>query len=48
MKSLKGEFKDRFDERVGKKIIDFGSHVVKKRVVPDETHQISQALFDPP
>jgi hypothetical protein len=38
--------KDRFDERVGKKIVDFGSRVAKKLVVPDEIDQISRALFD--
>jgi hypothetical protein len=43
---FRGRIKDGFDERVGKKIIDFGSHVVKKLVVPDETDQISRALFD--
>jgi molybdopterin biosynthesis enzyme len=37
--------KDSFDERVGKKIADLGSRVVKKLVVPDEIDQISQALL---
>jgi molybdenum cofactor synthesis domain-containing protein len=41
-----GRIKDSFDERVGKKIVDFGSRVVKKHVVPDETDQISKALYD--
>ena len=41
----KGRIKDRFDDRVGKKIIRFGSRIVKKEVVPDDVHQISQALL---
>ena len=42
---FKGRIKDRFDDRVGKKIIRFGSRIVKKEVVPDDVHQISQALL---
>jgi molybdopterin biosynthesis enzyme len=37
---------DRFDDRVGKKIIDFGSRVVKKRIVPDDIQQVAQALIE--
>jgi hypothetical protein len=37
-----GRTEDRLDDRVGKKIIDFGSCVVKKRIVPDDIHQISE------
>jgi hypothetical protein len=37
---------DRFDDRVGEKILKFGSHVLKKRVVPDDIQQIAQALTD--
>ena len=42
---FKGRIKDRFDDRVGKKIIHFGSRIVKKEVVPDDVHQISQSLL---
>lgn len=42
---FKGRIKDRFDDRVGKKIIRFGSRIVKKEVVPDDVHQICQALL---
>ena len=38
--------KDSFNERIGKKIADLGSRVVKKLVVPDEIDRISQALLD--
>ena len=41
-----GRIEDRFDDRVGKKIIDFGSRVVKKRIVPDDISQISNALSE--
>jgi len=41
-----GRTEDRFDDRVGKKIVDFGSRVIKKLVVSDDIHQISQALLD--
>lgn len=41
-----GRIKDSFDEKVGKKIADFGCRVVKKLVVPDEIGQISRALLD--
>ena len=41
---FKGRTEDRFDDKVGKKIIDFGSRVVMKRVVPDDAYQISDAL----
>jgi len=43
---FKGRTEDRFDDRVGKKIIDFGSRVVTKRVVPDDAYQISKALSE--
>jgi len=42
---FKGRIKDRFDDRVGKKISHFGSRIVKKEVVPDDVHQISGALI---
>ena len=41
-----GRIEDRFDDRVGKKIVDFGSRVVKKRIVPDDISQISNALSE--
>jgi len=41
-----GRTEDRFDDRVGKKIVGFGSCVIKKLVVSDDIHQISQALLD--
>jgi molybdenum cofactor synthesis domain-containing protein len=41
-----GRTEDRFDDRVGKKILNLGSRVVKKKVVPDEIHQIAQALLE--
>jgi molybdenum cofactor synthesis domain-containing protein len=41
----RGRIKDRFDDRVGKKINKFGSRVKKKVVVPDDAHKISQALL---
>jgi len=41
----RGRIKDRFDDRVGKKINKFGSRVMKKVVVPDDAHKISQALL---
>jgi len=43
---FKERTKDRFDDRVGKKINKFGSRLVKKFVVPDEIDQISKALLD--
>lgn len=43
---IKGRTQDRFDDKVGKKINQFGSRVVRKFVVPDEMDQISKALFD--
>jgi len=42
---FKGRTEDRFDDKVGKKIVDLGSHVVKKVVVPDDIQQIAQALI---
>ena len=42
---FKRRIKDRFDDRVGEKINKFGSRVVKKEVVPDDAHQISQSLL---
>lgn len=41
-----GRIDDRFDGRVGKKIAAFGSRVIKKLIVPDDIHQISQALLE--
>jgi len=41
----KGRIKDQFDNRVGNKIRQFGSQVVKKEVVPDDAGQISLALL---
>ncbi len=41
----RGRIKDRFDDRVGKKIDAFGSQVAKKVVVPDDIQQISQTLL---
>jgi molybdenum cofactor synthesis domain-containing protein len=43
---FKGRIRDRFDERVRKKIVNLGSRVVKKRVVPDDIQQIAQALVE--
>ena len=43
---FKRRTEDRFDDKVGKKIIDFGSRVVTKRVVPDDAYQISKALAE--
>lgn len=42
----RGRVKDRFDDRVGKKVSHFGSRVMKKRVVPDDADQISKALLE--
>jgi hypothetical protein len=41
-----GRIQDSFDEKVGKKVAEFGSRVVKKFIVPDEADQISRALYD--
>jgi len=41
-----GRIEDRFDDRVGKKIVDYGSQVVKKLIVPDDIQQIAQALTE--
>ena len=41
-----GRTEDRFDDRVGKKILNFGSRVVKKQIVPDDIQQISKALLE--
>ena len=43
---FKSRVQDRFDDRVGKKIDDLGSRVVEKMVVPDDVHQIAQALLE--
>jgi molybdenum cofactor synthesis domain-containing protein len=43
---FKRRIQDRFDDRVGKKIADFGSQVIKKKVVPDDIHEIAQALLE--
>jgi molybdenum cofactor synthesis domain-containing protein len=42
---FKGRIKDRFDDRVSKKIVHFGSRIVKKEIVPDDVYQISRALL---
>jgi hypothetical protein len=42
---FKGRIKDRFDERVGKRIVRFGSRIIKKEIVPDDVDQISRALL---
>jgi len=42
----RGRIKDRFDDRVGKKVSRFGSRIVKKQVVPDNAYQISKALSE--
>ncbi len=42
---FKGRTKDRFDDRVGEKIVAFGSRVAKKLVVSDDIQQIAQALI---
>ena len=41
-----GRTEDRFDDKVGKKIVDFGSRVLKKRIVPDDISQISNVLSE--
>ena len=41
---LKGRVADRFDDRVGRKIKKWGSSVTKKKIVPDDMHQIARAL----
>ncbi len=41
----KGKIQDQFNDRVGHKISQYGSRLVKKVVVPDEPHQISQSLL---
>ncbi|MDI7260890.1 MAG: molybdopterin-binding protein [Thermodesulfobacteriota bacterium] len=41
---FKGRTEDRFDDKVGEKINQFGSRVVKKRIVPDDVRQIAQSL----
>jgi molybdenum cofactor synthesis domain-containing protein len=43
---VRGRTKDRFDDKVGRKINQFGSHVVRKFVVPDEIDQIYRALLN--
>jgi molybdenum cofactor synthesis domain-containing protein len=43
---FKGRIQDRFDEKVGKKITDYGCHVVKKRIVSDDIQQIAQAVSE--
>jgi molybdenum cofactor synthesis domain-containing protein len=42
---FKGRIRDQFDHTAGKKIVHFGSRIVKKEVVPDDVHQISQVLL---
>lgn len=41
-----GRIKNGFDNSVGKKVLHFGSKVVKKIIVPDDTNQISKALLE--
>jgi hypothetical protein len=41
-----GRTEDRFDEKVGQKIVNYGSQIIKKLVVPDEISQISKALLE--
>jgi hypothetical protein len=41
-----GRTEDRFDDKVGQKIVNYGSQIVKKVVVPDDISQISRALLD--
>jgi len=43
---FKGRTEDRFDDRVGEKIIGLGSRVVKKMVIPDDIDRIAQALLE--
>lgn len=43
---FKSRIQDRFDDMVAKKIADFGSLVIKKKVVPDNIHEIAQALLE--
>jgi hypothetical protein len=43
---FKGRIQDRFDDSVGKKIVNFGSMVVKKRILPDDIQQIVHALTE--
>jgi len=43
---FKGRIQDRFDEKVGKKIIDYGCHVVEKRIVSDDAQQIARAVTE--
>ena len=43
---FKRRTEDRFDDKIGKKIAHFGSRVIKKIVVPDDIHQIAQALIN--
>jgi len=41
-----GRTEDRFDDKVGQKIVNYGSQIVKKLVVPDDIQQISKALLE--
>ena len=43
---FKGRIQDRFDDSVGKKIVNFGSKVVKKRILPDDIQQIVHVLTE--
>lgn len=43
---FKDRTEDRFDDRVGRKIVTLGSLVVKKMIVPDDIHEIAQALLE--
>jgi molybdenum cofactor synthesis domain-containing protein len=43
---FKGRIQDRFDDRVSKKIVNFGSKVVKKLIVSDDIQQIAQTLTE--
>jgi hypothetical protein len=41
-----GRIKNGFDNTVGKKVLHFGSKVIRKIIVPDDIHQISEALLE--
>ena len=45
MKSLEAESRTDLMTGSAKRLVNFGSRVVKKEVVPDDVHQISQALL---
>jgi hypothetical protein len=41
-----GRTEDRFDDKVEQKILNYGSQIVRKLVVPDDISQISEALLE--